>query len=55
VPAQAADFARVLYGLLRRLDSEGYGLIVASLPTDEGLGLAVRDRLGRAAAPRRQG
>jgi L-threonylcarbamoyladenylate synthase len=52
VPAEAADFARVLYGLLRRLDAEGYGLIVASLPPEEGLGLAVRDRLGRAAAPR---
>lgn len=52
VPSDAAELARVLYDTLRRLDAEGYGLVIASLPPAEGLGLAVRDRLGRAAAPR---
>ncbi|MGW1638509.1 L-threonylcarbamoyladenylate synthase [Streptomyces lavendulae] len=52
VPASAAAYARGLYGFLRELDEQGCDLIVASLPTEEGLGLAIANRLRRAAGPR---
>jgi len=42
--------AENLYADLRRLDAEGAEMILAVLPAAEGLGLAVRDRLLRAAA-----
>jgi L-threonylcarbamoyladenylate synthase len=53
VPPDAEGFARVLYARLREADTLG-DLILAVPPPDAGLGLAVRDRLSRAAAPRRQ-
>ncbi|MBK3520522.1 MULTISPECIES: L-threonylcarbamoyladenylate synthase [Streptomyces] len=52
VPDSMADYARGLYGLLRELDQRGCDLIVASLPAEEGLGLAIANRLRRAAGPR---
>lgn len=52
VPASLADYARELYGFLRELDRQGCDLIVASLPAEEGLGLAIANRLRRAAGPR---
>ena len=52
VPESAAAYARGLYGFLRDLDRQGCDLIVASLPAQEGLGLAVANRLRRAAGPR---
>ncbi|MFF7356692.1 MULTISPECIES: L-threonylcarbamoyladenylate synthase [Streptomyces] len=52
VPASTAAYARGLYGFLRELDQQGCDLIVASLPADEGLGLAIANRLRRAAGPR---
>lgn len=52
IPASPADYARGLYGFLRELDQQGCGLIVASLPVEEGLGLAIANRLRRAAGPR---
>ncbi len=52
VPASMAAYARGLYGLLRELDQRGCDLIVASLPAEEGLGLAIANRLRRAAGPR---
>ncbi|WP_436960163.1 L-threonylcarbamoyladenylate synthase [Streptomyces sp. SudanB182_2057] len=52
VPDSMAAYARGLYGLLRDLDQRGCDLIVASLPTEEGLGLAIANRLRRAAGPR---
>ncbi|CAK7284794.1 L-threonylcarbamoyladenylate synthase [Streptomyces misionensis] len=52
VPASAADYARGLYGFLRELDQRGCDLIIASLPVEEGLGLAIANRLRRAAGPR---
>jgi len=52
VPADEAGFARVLYAHLREADALG-DLILAVPPPESGLGLAVRDRLQRAAAPRR--
>ncbi|MBK3421541.1 Sua5 family C-terminal domain-containing protein, partial [Methylobacterium ajmalii] len=47
-----AEAASHLFGYLRRLDAAGPAVIaVAPIPAD-GLGEAIRDRLGRAAAPR---
>lgn len=52
VPASMAEYARDLYGFLRELDQRGCDLIIASLPVEEGLGLAIANRLRRAAGPR---
>jgi L-threonylcarbamoyladenylate synthase len=52
VPEEPAGAARVLYTRLREADLQGHDVLVACLPRAEGLGLAVRDRLARAAAPR---
>ncbi|GAA4038652.1 L-threonylcarbamoyladenylate synthase [Nonomuraea soli] len=52
VPASTTAYARGLYGFLRELDQRGCDLIVASLPVEEGLGLAIANRLLRAAGPR---
>ncbi|WP_436791311.1 L-threonylcarbamoyladenylate synthase [Yinghuangia sp. YIM S10712] len=52
VPGSMAEYARGLYGFLRELDRQGCDLIVASLPAQEGLGLAIANRLHRAAGPR---
>ncbi|MEY8038416.1 Sua5 family C-terminal domain-containing protein [Saccharopolyspora cebuensis] len=52
LPGSMAAYARGLYGFLRELDQRGCDLIVASLPVEEGLGLAIANRLRRAAGPR---
>jgi len=52
LPHDPADAARTLYATLRNIDAQGFDVIVAVLPPETGLGLAVRDRLTRAAAPR---
>jgi L-threonylcarbamoyladenylate synthase len=52
LPASMAAYARGLYGFLRELDQRGCDLIIASLPAKDGLGLAIADRLQRAAGPR---
>ncbi|MHC3469472.1 L-threonylcarbamoyladenylate synthase [Streptomyces sp. 7R007] len=52
VPESGAAYARELYGFLRELDQRGCDRIVASLPEEEGLGLAIANRLRRAAGPR---
>ncbi|OIJ86090.1 threonylcarbamoyl-AMP synthase [Streptomyces sp. MUSC 14] len=52
VPGSMGAYARGLYGFLRELDQQGCDLIVASLPVEEGLGLAIANRLRRAAGPR---
>ncbi|MBN1204427.1 MAG: threonylcarbamoyl-AMP synthase [Myxococcaceae bacterium] len=52
IPEDAAGVARFLYLRLREADQAGLDVLVACLPPAEGLGLAVRDRLSRAAAPR---
>ncbi len=46
------DLAHHLYAALRRLDAAGCDVIVATLPPPAELGLAVADRLRRAAGPR---
>jgi len=52
VPASPEGFAHVLYARLREADLRGCDVVVVVLPPQDGLGLAVRDRLTRAAAPR---
>ncbi|MBX7078343.1 MAG: threonylcarbamoyl-AMP synthase [Nannocystaceae bacterium] len=46
------DLAHQLYATLRQLDAAGCDVIVATLPPPAELGLAVADRLRRAAGPR---
>ena len=55
VPEDPAGAARALYTRLREADEQGHDMLVACLPRAEGLGIAVRDRLARAAAPRSSG
>ncbi|MFB6509109.1 L-threonylcarbamoyladenylate synthase [Streptomyces virginiae] len=52
LPGSLDAYAHGLYGFLRELDQQGCDLIVASLPVEEGLGLAIANRLRRAAGPR---
>ncbi|MEV6581278.1 L-threonylcarbamoyladenylate synthase [Streptomyces sp. NPDC051582] len=52
LPGSPAAYAQGLYGFLRELDQQGCDLIVASLPVEVGLGLAIANRLRRAAGPR---
>lgn len=52
VPASMPAYARNLFGFLRDLDQRGCDLVVASLPDEAGLGLAIANRLRRAAGPR---
>ncbi len=43
------EYGRELFGFFRLCDTEGIGVIYCELPSDEGLGRAIRDRLMRAA------
>jgi len=52
LPADPAAAARALYGALRSLDDAGCAVILTEDFTSDGLGLAVKDRLRKAAAPR---
>lgn len=45
------EAAAALFAAMRRLDAAGLDLIVAQRVPDEGLGLAINDRLRRASAP----
>ena len=49
-PASTEDYARVLYARLREADERGASVIVCVAPAAVGVGIAVRDRLARAAA-----
>jgi len=46
------EAAARLFAAMRRLDSLGLELIVAEPPPPSGLGVAIMDRLRKAAAPR---
>lgn len=46
-------YARQLYATLREVDARGFDVVLAVPPSESGVGLAVIDRLRRAAAPRR--
>lgn len=52
VPPSMRAYARELFGFLREFDQQHCDLIVASLPHEAGLGLAIANRLRRAAGPR---
>lgn len=54
VPEGVTELARSLYALLRDVDAAGVDVAVVVVPEEAGLGLAVLDRLRRAAAPRGQ-
>ena len=51
-PASLEEYASVLYSTLRKADDLGMDVVLAVAPPAEGLGVAVMDRLGRAAAGR---
>jgi L-threonylcarbamoyladenylate synthase len=50
-PATTEEYAQVLYAALRRADVLGLDVVLAVPPPSEGIGLAVADRLQRAATP----
>jgi hypothetical protein len=50
-PGDAHEYARMLYAALRRADVLGLDVVVAVPPEAQGIGLAVIDRLNRAATP----
>jgi len=52
LPAEATVAAHELYRALRLMDAEGVEVILTAAPAPEGVGVAVADRLKRAAAPR---
>lgn len=52
LPEDLPAAAQRLYASLRQLDEQGCTRILSTLPPEEGVGLAMADRLRRAAAPR---
>jgi L-threonylcarbamoyladenylate synthase len=48
-PKTHEEFARVLYSALRAADDQGLETVVVSQPVGDGIALAIRDRLKRAA------
>ena len=54
-PGSNDEFARVLYAALRAADEEGLKAVVVAQPAGEGIAVAIRDRLKRAAFGSEQG
>jgi L-threonylcarbamoyladenylate synthase len=54
LPDAPEEVARVLYAILREIDRQGFDAVLVSLPPEKGLGLAIADRLRRAAGPRHE-
>ena len=50
-PKTHEEFARVLYSALRAADEKGLGTVVVQQPQGDGIAIAIRDRLKRAAHP----
>jgi L-threonylcarbamoyladenylate synthase len=48
-PATHEEFARVLYAALRAADEQGLATVVVQQPVGDGIAIAIRDRLKRAA------
>jgi L-threonylcarbamoyladenylate synthase len=48
-PKTHEEFARVLYSVLRAADEQGLATVVVAQPAGEGIAVAIRDRLKRAA------
>ena len=51
-PINNEDFARQMYAALRKADSEGISRVIVVQPEGDGIAIAIRDRLKRAAAGR---
>jgi L-threonylcarbamoyladenylate synthase len=51
-PGDDEEFARVLYSSLREADAQGLSEVVVVQPIGIGIGVAIRDRLARAASGR---
>jgi L-threonylcarbamoyladenylate synthase len=49
IPADPKEYARRIYGLLREADAGGFDVILTPMPDTHGIGLALADRLRRAA------
>lgn len=52
LPDAPAGYAQQLYAALREIDALGFDVIVVVEPEQQGVGIAIHDRLRRAAAPR---
>jgi L-threonylcarbamoyladenylate synthase len=50
-PKSDDEFARVLYAALRAADEQGLQTVVVAQPKGDGIAIAIRDRLKRAASP----
>jgi L-threonylcarbamoyladenylate synthase len=48
-PSTHEEFARVLYSALRAADEQGLATVVVAQPAGNGIAIAIRDRLKRAA------
>jgi L-threonylcarbamoyladenylate synthase len=48
-PQNDEEFARVLYAALRSADEKGLATVVVERPNGDGIAIAIRDRLKRAA------
>jgi L-threonylcarbamoyladenylate synthase len=48
-PISHDDFGRVLYAALREADHQGLQTVVVAQPSGDGIAIAIRDRLKRAA------
>jgi L-threonylcarbamoyladenylate synthase len=48
-PKNDVEFARVLYSALRAADEQGLQTVVVAQPAGDGIAVAIRDRLKRAA------
>jgi L-threonylcarbamoyladenylate synthase len=48
-PKTHEEFAQVLYSALRAADEQGLAAVVVAQPAGEGIAIAIRDRLKRAA------
>jgi L-threonylcarbamoyladenylate synthase len=48
-PKTHDDFARILYSALRAADEQGLAMVVVAQPVGDGIAIAIRDRLKRAA------
>jgi len=53
-PESHQDFARVLYSALRAADEQGLDTVVVEQPAGDGIAVAIRDRLMRAANSKRE-
>jgi L-threonylcarbamoyladenylate synthase len=51
VAGEPLDYARALFAVLRQLDAQGVEMIIVEGIAEEGIGVAVMDRLRRAASP----